>query len=103
MKKILLFITLFYGVTFPLYSQKSDSADGVVSFALPIRNSIKYNRFAVNPAFSFVREQGTVASFTTKDNGYNLMMRLNRICLVIQVVLEKMKLSLLVYFNKIMV
>ena len=31
--------------------------DGVVSLALPVRNSLTYNQFAINPTFSFVREQ----------------------------------------------
>ena len=45
-----------------LYSQ----ADGVVSFTLPVRNSLKFNKFLINPTFSFVREQSTIVSFYNK-------------------------------------
>ena len=65
MKKILLFITLFYGSTQMLYSQDTNE-DGVVSFSLPIRNSLKFNRYLINPAFSFVREQNAYISFYNK-------------------------------------
>ncbi|WP_233430679.1 PorP/SprF family type IX secretion system membrane protein, partial [Flavobacterium tructae] len=65
MKKILLFITLFYGFSNTLYSQDKNE-DGVVSFSLPIRNSLKFNRYLINPAFSFVRETNAYASFYNK-------------------------------------
>ncbi|PTS93500.1 hypothetical protein DBR27_18575, partial [Flavobacterium sp. HMWF030] len=65
MKKILLFITLFYGFSNTLYSQTTQE-DGVVSFSLPIRNSLKFNRYLINPAFSFVRETNAYASFYNK-------------------------------------
>ncbi|SHF83755.1 type IX secretion system membrane protein, PorP/SprF family [Flavobacterium fluvii] len=45
-----------------LYSQE----DGVVSFALPVRNSLKFNRYIINPTFSFVREQNTYISLYNK-------------------------------------
>ena len=66
MKKILLFIAFFYGMHHELYAQATPAEDGVVSFSLPIRNSLKFNRFVVNPTFSFVREQNTVASIFSK-------------------------------------
>ena len=65
MKKILLFITLFYGFSNTLYSQTA-AEDGVVSFSLPIRNSLKFNRYLINPTFSFVRETNAYASFYNK-------------------------------------
>lgn len=65
MKKLLLFITLFYGLSNVLYSQEA-SEDGVVSFSLPIRNSLKFNRYLINPTFSFVRESNPYASFYNK-------------------------------------
>ena len=65
MKKILLFITLFYGFSNVLYSQDKVE-NGVVSFSLPIRNSLKFNRYLINPAFSFVRETNAYASFYNK-------------------------------------
>jgi type IX secretion system PorP/SprF family membrane protein len=66
MKKLLLFIAFFYGMHQELYAQAVPAEDGVVSFSLPIRNSLKYNRFVVNPTFSFVREQNRVASIYSK-------------------------------------
>ncbi|MBC7847534.1 MAG: PorP/SprF family type IX secretion system membrane protein [Flavobacterium sp.] len=45
-----------------LYSQE----DGVVSFALPVRNSLKFNRYIINPTFSFVREQNSYVSLYSK-------------------------------------
>lgn len=65
MKKILLFITLFYGFSNALYSQEQNE-NGVVSFSMPIRNSLKFNRYLINPAFSFVRETNAYASFYNK-------------------------------------
>jgi type IX secretion system PorP/SprF family membrane protein len=65
MKKILLFITLFYGFSNALYSQEA-SENGVVSFSLPIRNSLKFNRYLINPTFSFVRETNPYISFYNK-------------------------------------
>ncbi|MEO1031538.1 MAG: PorP/SprF family type IX secretion system membrane protein [Bacteroidota bacterium] len=40
--------------------------DGVVSFDLPIRNSLVFNRYAINPTFTFVREQNKYISFNNK-------------------------------------
>ncbi|MEO7977851.1 PorP/SprF family type IX secretion system membrane protein, partial [Flavobacterium sp.] len=65
MKKILLFLTLFYGSSQILYSQDTNES-GVVSFSLPIRNSLKFNRYLINPTFSFVREQNPTISFYNK-------------------------------------
>ena len=45
-----------------LYSQE----DGVVSFTLPVRNSLKFNRYIINPTFSFVSEQNPYASLYNK-------------------------------------
>jgi len=45
-----------------LYSQE----DGVVALELPVRNSLKFNRFVVNPTFSFVKEDYRYVSFTNK-------------------------------------
>ena len=45
-----------------LYSQE----DGVVSFALPVRNSLKFNRYLINPTFSFVREQNPYINLYNK-------------------------------------
>jgi type IX secretion system PorP/SprF family membrane protein len=44
----------------------SQQDDGVVSFDLPIRNSLVFNRFAINPTFTFVRRQDKYINFTSK-------------------------------------
>jgi type IX secretion system PorP/SprF family membrane protein len=64
MKKTLLFIVFFYVTFQALYSQ--DKTDVVGSFSLPVRNSLKFNRFLINPTFSFVKEQSTYLSFYNK-------------------------------------
>jgi len=40
--------------------------DGVVSLDIPIRNSLKFNRYLLDPTFSFVREQNMYLSFYNK-------------------------------------
>ncbi len=44
----------------------SQSEDGVVALDIPIRNSLTFNRFIVNPTFSFVREQNKYITVTSK-------------------------------------
>ncbi|EDP70826.1 hypothetical protein FBALC1_08703 [Flavobacteriales bacterium ALC-1] len=44
----------------------SQEDDGVVSLDLPIRNSLVFNRYAINPTFSFVREQNRYISINNK-------------------------------------
>ncbi len=44
----------------------SQQDDGVASFDLPIRNSLVFNRYSINPTFTFVREQNKYISFTNK-------------------------------------
>ena len=53
MKKQLLYIILFLCFTQQFHSQE----DGVVALDIPVRNSLKFNRYVLNPTFSFVREQ----------------------------------------------
>ncbi|WP_298238094.1 PorP/SprF family type IX secretion system membrane protein [uncultured Algibacter sp.] len=62
MCKHLLYIAFFVCTLQQFHSQE----DGVVAFELPVRNSLKFNRYAINPAFSFVREQNRYISFTNK-------------------------------------
>ncbi|MEP5341537.1 MAG: PorP/SprF family type IX secretion system membrane protein [Algibacter sp.] len=62
MKKHLLYIILFFSIIQQVYSQE----DGVVALSLPVRNSLKFNKYAINPTFSFVREQNKYISFTNK-------------------------------------
>ncbi len=62
MKAIVLTI-LFFCTAQMFYSQQED---GVVSLALPVRNSLTYNQYAVNPTFSFVRQQNKYINITNK-------------------------------------
>jgi type IX secretion system PorP/SprF family membrane protein len=62
MKKSFFFIFFFFCALQLIYSQE----DGVVSFAIPVRNSLKYNRFIINPTFSFVREQNSYVTLYNK-------------------------------------
>lgn len=63
MKAILIVIVLCSCSIQGLYSQEED---GVVALTLPIRNSLTFNRFALNPTFSFVREQSKYLSISNK-------------------------------------
>jgi type IX secretion system PorP/SprF family membrane protein len=49
-----------------MHGSFAQDADGVVSFNLPIRNSLTFNRYALNPTFSFVREQTRFINITNK-------------------------------------
>jgi len=40
--------------------------DGVVAFNMPLRNSLTFNRYTINPTFSFVREQNKYISISNK-------------------------------------
>ncbi len=62
MKKLLLHIVLFFCITQQFYSQE----DGIVAFDIPTRNSLKFNKYTINPTFSFVREQNKYISFYNK-------------------------------------
>jgi len=62
MKIFLLHIVIFFCFTQWLHSQEN----GVVAFDIPVRNSLKFNRHIINPAFSFVREQNKYISITNK-------------------------------------
>jgi type IX secretion system PorP/SprF family membrane protein len=45
------------------YSQEED---GVVALAFPVRNSLMFNQYTINPTFSFVRQQNKFISITNK-------------------------------------
>ncbi|MGZ0017690.1 PorP/SprF family type IX secretion system membrane protein [Yeosuana sp. AK3] len=62
MKKYLLHMVLFFCFMQQVYSQEN----GVVALNLPVRNSLKFNRYVINPTFSFVREQNKYVSFSNK-------------------------------------
>lgn len=40
--------------------------DGIVAFNMPLRNSLTFNRYTINPTFSFVREQNKYISISNK-------------------------------------
>lgn len=63
MKNGVLTIVFLFCAMQMIYSQEED---GVVSLALPTRNSLTFNRFLINPTFSFVREQHKYVSITNK-------------------------------------
>ncbi|MFG6687445.1 PorP/SprF family type IX secretion system membrane protein [Mariniflexile sp. HNIBRBA6329] len=63
MIKRLLYIVTFICAAQILHAQQED---GVVAFKLPVRNSLKFNKYAINPTFSLVREQNKYLSFTNK-------------------------------------
>ena len=61
----------FYILILALFSVNiifSQQENGVVSFDLPVNNSLKFNKFIINPAFSFVREEkSTIALFNRRQ------------------------------------
>ncbi len=63
MKTQILVLLLCFCATQIFYSQEDD---GVVSLSLPVRNSLTFNRYAINPTFSFVREQNKYISIYNK-------------------------------------
>ncbi|MDX1271132.1 PorP/SprF family type IX secretion system membrane protein [Bizionia paragorgiae] len=65
MKRYILILLLFVTTIHFSYSQEEIN-DGVVSFNLPLRNSLTFNRFAIHPTFTFVREQDKYINFSNK-------------------------------------
>ncbi|MGJ8549663.1 PorP/SprF family type IX secretion system membrane protein, partial [Winogradskyella wichelsiae] len=63
MRTFVLLIILCVYSTQGSYAQQED---GVVSYDLPTRNSLTFNRFTLNPTFSFVKEQTKYISFYNK-------------------------------------
>ncbi len=63
MKTQLLVLLLCFCTTQFFFAQEDD---GVVSLSLPVRNSLTFNRYAINPTFSFVREQNKYISIYNK-------------------------------------
>lgn len=63
MRALVLFILAFICSIQTITSQEDD---GVVSLTLPVRNSLTFNRYALNPTFSFVREQSKYISVYNK-------------------------------------
>ncbi len=63
MKTQLLVLLLCFCATQFFFAQEED---GVVSLKLPVRNSLTFNRYAINPTFSFVREQNKYISIYNK-------------------------------------
>lgn len=63
MRKILLYIVLFLCITQQFQAQEDT---GVVAFDMPTRTSLKFNKYTINPTFSFVREQNKHITFFNK-------------------------------------
>ncbi|AUC81401.1 PorP/SprF family type IX secretion system membrane protein [Lacinutrix sp. Bg11-31] len=63
MKTLFLVLVLCFCSIQMNYSQEDD---GVVALNLPLRNSLTFNRFTINPTFSFVREQSKYISISNK-------------------------------------
>ncbi len=63
MKNCLLHIVLLLSVFNTLIAQVDD---GVVALDLPVRNSLTFNRYAIHPTFSIVREQNKYITATNK-------------------------------------
>ncbi|MCB4800035.1 PorP/SprF family type IX secretion system membrane protein, partial [Neotamlana laminarinivorans] len=63
MKKLMpyMFFTIFF-----VQHIVAQNEDGVVAFQLPVRNGLRFNKFNINPTFSFVREQNKYISITNK-------------------------------------
>lgn len=57
---------IFLVVVLCCFQSLFSQSEVVTSFALPIRNSLKFNRFITNPTFSFVREQEAFLTFYNK-------------------------------------
>ncbi|KJD34503.1 hypothetical protein PK35_01545 [Tamlana nanhaiensis] len=63
MKKLVPYLIL---VVLFLQHLSAQEQDGVVALQLPVRNSLRFNKYAINPTFSFVREQNKYISITNK-------------------------------------
>ncbi|MEM6515131.1 MAG: PorP/SprF family type IX secretion system membrane protein [Bacteroidota bacterium] len=63
MKLYLRIVILFFCSLQTFYGQQDD---GVISLDLPVRNSLTFNRYLLNPTFSFVREQDRYLNITNK-------------------------------------
>ncbi|MFD2914204.1 PorP/SprF family type IX secretion system membrane protein [Psychroserpens luteus] len=62
--KTRLFVLVLCICSIQMFHSQED--DGVVSLNLPVRNSLTFNRYAINPTFSFVREQTKYISIFNK-------------------------------------
>ncbi|WP_138433960.1 PorP/SprF family type IX secretion system membrane protein [Winogradskyella algicola] len=60
------YLLILFILTLTMQMAYSQQDDGVVSFDLPIRNSLVFNRYNINPTFTFVREQNKYISFSNK-------------------------------------
>ena len=63
MKKYLLTILIVVCFAQMVFPQEDD---GVVALDIPVRNSLVFNRYAINPTFSFVRQQNKYISINNK-------------------------------------
>ena len=63
MKTIIVIILLYFCTSQILNAQE---AEGVIPLSLPVRSSLTFNRYVINPTFSFVREQNKYISIYNK-------------------------------------
>ncbi len=63
MRKGLLCFVLMFCLFENAFAQ---TGDGVMSFDVPAKNSLKFNKFLINPTFSFVREDESFVTFLNK-------------------------------------
>jgi type IX secretion system PorP/SprF family membrane protein len=61
-----IFAVIIFAFICSLQTITSQEDDGLVSLSLPVRNSLTFNRYALNPTFSFVREQSKFISVYNK-------------------------------------
>ncbi len=62
MKNIFLSFCFFFCLLQAIHAQDN----GVVTFSIPVRNSLRFNKFLINPAFSFAREQNSYVTIFNK-------------------------------------
>ena len=62
--KLRVFYITFFLIAFNI--AHAQNTDGVMSFDVPAKNSLKFNKFLINPTFSFVREDESFVSFLNK-------------------------------------
>ena len=63
MKKSYLIIVIYFYIMQIGFSQ----SNGVTSFDIPAKNTLKFNKYLINPAFSFVREEFPILNLYSKS------------------------------------
>lgn len=60
------YVLIFVLCVCTLQTVNAQEEDGVVSLSVPVRNSLTFNRYTINPTLSFVREQHNYISLYNK-------------------------------------